>query len=168
MGLGANTYGSVAEVEALSRRFTNNGSFDTSTVPTLAQVEKFLDNISATMNLALKGAGFSIPVSEATAKDAIDAFVIEVAADLVHAANSSGRFFTEKALENGVSPLRAVRKEIVDWVEGQIAAFAALGMSRGASVADQIGSREADEAGDTVSPLFQRKAYGNTNKEWDA
>lgn len=168
MAIGANSYGSVADVAALTRRFTNNGSFDTTTVPTLTQVERFIDVVSGSLNMALAGEGFTIPVSQADAKAALDGAVTEAVSDLVQAANSSGRFFTDKALERGVSPMRAVRREMSEWIEEQISGFAALGVSRVSGTTSGILSRDSDESGDAVAPLFERKAFGETSKEWDA
>lgn len=168
MATAANSYGSVVDVAALNKRFTNNGSFDTTTTPTLAQVERFIDVVSATLNMALSGEGFEIPVSQADAKAALDGAVVEAVSDLVQAANSSGRFFTEKALERGVSPMRAVRREMAEWIEEQISGFSSLGVSRNSGVTSGILSRDSDESGDSVAPLFERKAFGESSKEWDA
>lgn len=165
MAIGANSYGSVAEVASLVRRFTNNGSFDTSTIPTLAQVEKYIDQVSSLLNMALAGEGFTIPITQADAKTACDSMVMEIASELVKVANSTGRYFTDKALENGVSPMRAVRSEIYSWVVSQISGFAALGVSRGGSGSSSgILTRDSDEDGEAVEPIFQRKNFGNNNR----
>lgn len=163
MAIAANSYGSVADVAALTRRFTNNGSFDTTTVPTLTQVERFIDVVSGTLNIALSGEGFTIPVTQADAKAALDAVVTEAVADLVQAANSTGRFFTDKAIERGVSPMRAVRREMSEWIESQITGFAALGVSRNSGTTSGILSKESDDNGDEVSALFTRKGFGGVN-----
>jgi len=163
MSIGANSYGSVADVAALVRRFTNNGSFDTTTVPTLTQVERFIDIVSGSLNIALSGEGFTIPVSQADAKAALDGVVTEAVSDLVQAANSTGRFFTDKAIERGVSPMRAIRREMSEWVEEQIAGFAALGVSRSGGTSSGILSRDSDEDGNEVSPLFTRRGFGGVN-----
>jgi len=163
MAIGINSYGSVADVAALTRRFTSNGSFDTSTIPTLAQVEKFIDNVSSLINMSLAGEGFAIPITQADAKQACDSIVVEVCSELVKAANSTGRYFTERALENGVSPMRAVRGEIYNWVVSQISGFAALGVSRSGGTSSGILSRDSDESGDAVNPLFTRKSFSGTN-----
>ena len=163
MTIGINSYSSVADVEALVRRFTNNGSFDTTTVPTLAQVERFIDVVSGTLNMALSGEGFAIPVTQADAKAALDAVVSEAVSDLVQAANSTGRFFTDKAIERGVSPMRSVRREMSEWIESQISGFAALGVSRSGCTTSGILSKDSDDDGNEVSPLFTRKGFGNTN-----
>lgn len=68
MPLDSNTYGSVAGVAAYTRRLTNSAStFDTSTRPTLAEVEAFLDQCSDTLNGWLASAGYVIPVTQADA-----------------------------------------------------------------------------------------------------
>ena len=101
MGIGANSYGSTAEVQALVKKYTISGSFTTASYPTLVQVEGFIDKVSGIVNVLLSENGFTIPVSQASAKLALDLFVVEEAAALCEAANSSGRFFSEKARETG-------------------------------------------------------------------
>jgi hypothetical protein len=130
MAPGANSYSTAASVAALSRRYTNAGTYDGTTNPTLTVVEGWIDSVSATLNAALAGAGFTIPVTQADAVLALAAVVAEAVSDLTHAANSAGRFFTERALERGVSPMRVVRQEMKDWVDENAAGLTALGAAR--------------------------------------
>lgn len=167
MAVGANSYGTVAAVAALVRRYTSNGSFTTTTNPALATVEGWIDTVSATLNVALAGAGFTIPVTQDDAKAALASIVVEAVADLCHAANSAGRFYTERALERGVSPMKVIRQEMMQWVEDQAAGLVALGAARTTPDAGTVAFRDTDESGDAIAPLFQREAYGNTVKDWD-
>lgn len=128
--VGANSYGAASQVAALSRRFTNSGSYDVTTNPTLAVVEGWIDSVSATLNASLAGAGFTIPVVQADAKAALAAIVVEAVSDLAHAANSAGRYFTDAALARGVTPMRAIRQEMKQWVEDNAAGLEALGAER--------------------------------------
>jgi hypothetical protein len=159
---GANSYGTAAGVAALSRVWTNNGSYDANTNPTVTTVESWIDSVSAIMNTSLASEGFSIPVSQADSKLAITTFVEQAVADLCQAANSSGRFFTERALERGVSPMASIRKEIDDWVQLAAPGMEALGASRqNSSSRDAVAYRETDTAGNEVVPFFQRSDYGD-------
>ncbi|MBC8076957.1 MAG: hypothetical protein H7Y32_12845, partial [Chloroflexales bacterium] len=63
MALNANSYGSVAGVEAYVAHLTAAGVFTVSTRPTLAQVEGFIDQMSARLNAWLAQAGYGIPVT---------------------------------------------------------------------------------------------------------
>lgn len=165
---GANSYGTAAQVAALTRRLTNNGAYDTTTNPTLATVESWIDQVSATLNVALAGAGFAVPVSQADAVSALSAVVTEAVADLALAANSAGRFFTDRALERGVAPMKVIRHEMSAWVEDQAAGLVGLGAVRTTPDAGQVAFRETNEAGNETFPLFQRDAYNPGFKDWDA
>ena len=167
MAIGANSYGTVAEVEALTRRWAGDTGYSASTRPNLEQVEKFIDNASATLNVMLAKAGFAIPITDADAKAACGQIVVEVAVDLCHAANSTGRFFTERALERGVSPMKALRQDMAEWVEANAAGLELLGATRTYSALSGIAYRDSDNSGDATAPIFQRDAFGNTFTEWD-
>ena len=168
MAIGANSYGTVAEVEALTRRWAGDTGYSVSTRPNLEQVEKFIDNASATLNVMLAKAGFAIPITDADAKAACGQIVVEVAVDLCHAANSTGRFFTERALERGVSPMKALRQDMAEWVEANAAGLELLGATRTYSALSGIAYRDSDNSGDATAPIFQRDAFGNSFTEWDA
>jgi hypothetical protein len=68
MALNANSYGSVAGVEALVRHIAGAGGFTIATKPTLAEVESFIDQRSAILNAWLGVAGYTIPASNAQAQ----------------------------------------------------------------------------------------------------
>lgn len=168
MAIGANSYGSVAEVAALTRRYANSsGAYDTTTKPTMAQVEKFLDRMSAALNTLLAKEGFAIPISQDDAKLLCDEIVVECAVELCNIANSTGRFFTDKALSAGKSPLNTLLSEMAAWLEANAAGLEALGADRSRSLLDGIAFRGSDNSGDAVPPLFPREAYGEAYKEWD-
>jgi hypothetical protein len=125
------SYGTPEAVAALAQTWTNNGEWIdpvaavvdpptpevAGTNPTLTQVEKWLDEVSALMNLSLQAHGFDTPVTQVDAAGAIDMIVESVVADLCHAANSQGRFYTERILEHGISPMTIINKQINSWVE---------------------------------------------------
>lgn len=167
MAIGTNSYGSVAEVEALTKRFTTAGVFDTASTPTLLQVEAMINRISGVANSHLARLGFTIKLDQADAVLAIDELVVSSVVDLVQTANGAGRFFTDKTFR-GVSPYRVIMKEVKAWIDGMADGFEALGATRGTAGLENIGFRETDEAGDAVVPLFERKAFGDTRTEWDS
>jgi hypothetical protein len=164
VSLAANSYGTVAEVQALTPRYQ---TYSTTTRPTLAQVEKWIDNASATLNVILAGAGFQIPITQADAKAACGQIVVEAVTDLCHAANSAGRFYTERALERGVSPMKVLRQEMKDWVEDQAEGLELLGATRTRASTAGILFRDGDESGNATAPIFQRSGFGNTFQDWD-
>lgn len=63
MTVGANTYGSVAGVQALVGDLVDSRTFSGSTVPTTTQVEAFLDDMAADLNRELEAAGYTVPVN---------------------------------------------------------------------------------------------------------
>jgi hypothetical protein len=166
VAINPNSYGSLSAVAALAPRYTNAGDFDSNTRPTRAQVEEFINRASSTINVALAAAGFAIPITQADAKEAVAGIVIEAVVDLCHAANSAGRFFTEQALERGVSPMRAIRGEMSAWVEEQAEGLELLGATRTRASTAGILYRDTDEDGDGVGPIFQRKGFGNRFTDW--
>lgn len=168
MAPGANSYGTAQEVAALTPRYTSAGYFTTLTYPTLAQVEHWIDACSATLNVMLAKAGFQVPITQSDAKAACAQIVVECVSDLVHAANSAGRFFTERAIERGTPPMKVLRQDMAAWVEDQAAGLAALGAAMISPSASQVAYRETDESGNDVSPMFQREGFGNSFKDWDA
>lgn len=153
-------YGSDAGVAALCRRFTNSGSFDTTTNPTQATVSGWLAQISAMINVALATGGFTTPITDPDVTPALDGFVNALAADLAGAANSAGRFYSERMLENGVSPIKVISSDVRAWVEANAAGLSALGANRARSEAAQIGYRGTDESGTVIDPLFGRDTFG--------
>jgi hypothetical protein len=163
MAIGANSYGSTAGVAGLTQRYVDTSTklFTTGTRPTLATAENWIDSASATLNVALAAQGFSIPVTQADAKLSLDSIVNEVCSDLANASNSSGRFFTDRALTSGISPMRSVRKELMEWVEQNAAGLESLGATRSRSLLDGILVRDTDESGREVEPIFQRGNFGN-------
>ena len=160
MAIGANSYGTAADVAALVPRYTTAGAFGSATRPTLTQVEGWIDSASATLNVILARAGFSVPITQTDAKAACAALVVEVVAEMSHAANSAGRFFTDRALERGVSPMRVMRQEMADWVELQAPGLQALGATRTTSLLG--GAAYNDEN----TPIFQRTGFGNQFEDW--
>lgn len=168
MAIGANSYGSVAEVAAMTARYLIGGTYTTATRPTLAQVEKFIDNASSTLNVMLAKAGFSVPIVQADAKAACGEIVVECVVDMCHAANSTGRFFTDRALERGMNPMKAIREDIADWVESQAPGLEALGATRDTSQLGGIAYRGTDENGDEIFPIFQRGGFSNKFDNWSS
>lgn len=167
MAVSARSYGTAAGVAAYVGVYTSAGAFTTTTLPTLANVEGWIDQISALLNTALAKRGFNVPLTQADAVLAAKSLVEQLVSDLVQAANSSGRFFSEKFLERGVSNWAVIRNDISNWVEEYAAGLEELGETRGAPGATDIGFRDSDETGTATNPIFQRKGFGNSFENWD-
>lgn len=129
MGVKPTSYGTVAGVEALERRYTDEGSFTNSTKPTLAQVEGWIDLVSASLNVLLAQHGFDVPVRQADARLALGQFVLAEVSDLVEASYGSGRFFSEEAQELG-SPIAIIQKEAAAFLSEHAQGLEDLGATR--------------------------------------
>lgn len=128
-------YGAITSVESLVCVYTTDGVFSATTQPTRSAVTNFLMQVSAMLDAALAGQGFAVPVTQPTAVVLLDAISEALTADLCHAANSSGRFFTNRALEAGVNPIMAVRTDVNNWVAQNISGLETLGVARALTVA---------------------------------
>lgn len=165
MAIDANSYGTVEQVAALVPMYSISGDFTVATNPTEAQVEAWIDQISDVMNTYLSEAGFTIPLTVATNTAAL--FVTGAAADMCHYVNNAGRFYTERALEIGFNPIQVISKEIARWVEQHAEGLENRGEARTKGGLSDIGYRGTDESGDEITPIFQRKGFGNRFDNFD-
>lgn len=125
-------YGSAAGVASLTTMWTDAGSFTTTTQPTLAAVTGWLTEISNLVDLALEQQWFETPIgaSLTAARSALGAVVNAWVADMVHNANGSGRFATERAIERGISPMMTIRREITQWAKDNADGLVGMGLSQ--------------------------------------
>lgn len=127
MAIGANSYGSVAEVVALTRHLMDgNASFSSTTRPTLTEVEAMIDRASAILNSALSGSGFTVPVTQADVKLALDDWVIMETARRVEL-TQRGTGWTDQGNER-IGKLKM--DDVVDFVETNARGWADLGAAR--------------------------------------
>ncbi len=141
MAIGANSYGTVAEVGALTPLYaTATGTtYDTTTRPTLAQVEQMIDRTSSILNIALASAGFTVPVSQADAKRALDEFVVAQVVELCHAANGAGPYAPGSDEMRAGTPFRTITREAAKFVDEYAPGLEALGALRSRAVAYGLG-----------------------------
>lgn len=88
--------------------------------PSLSEVEAWLEEISAQFDIALGSHSFVFPISSdtsPTAYKAVSKYVSDLVSDLCNWKNSSGRFFTEKLVERGITPMAAILKDMNTWIE---------------------------------------------------
>jgi hypothetical protein len=165
MAVDANSYGSADDVAALTRRFTNSGEYDSSTIPMLAQVESWIDQVSATLNVLLAEQGFTIPIVQATVALMLKNFVTTQVADLCNYANSAGRFFSEKNLNTG--PWALIQKDAADFIAKHSEGIAKIGATRTTGGLSALAFNDVDGSGNAIAPIFSRKQMGTTNTDWD-
>ncbi len=152
-------YGTVAEVEALTKRYTNSGSFDGTTNPTSTQIGNFLVQLSSNLNVLLAGEGFTIPISSSVVKPMIDNIVVIYARDMVEFANSAGRFFTDKRLKSG-NIMRWIGMDLAEWIENNANGLEAAGAARSQTLAGGILAKTVDSDGNTIEPFFDTSGFG--------
>lgn len=165
MSVSANSYGAATDVASLTRRFTAAGSYTTTTNPTLAQVEGWIDQVSSTLNLLLAEQGFRIPLTQADCVLTLKLFVETEVADLANYANSAGRFFTNQQYTTG--PWKAISKEAADFIKAHANGFEQLGATRTREGLNGLDARTTDDSGAEIEPLFARKQFGTINTDWD-
>jgi hypothetical protein len=158
MAIGANSYGTVVGVASLVVRYSSGGTFTTLTTPTLAQVERYIDQVSSLLNAILSREGFTIPITQSDSILAMGFFVEEEVASIVEGIHGSGRFGpTTKS--PGASRFSLLSQDVQAFVETNAAGFENLGAPR-ASEASLIGYRGTSDSGNDTFPLFQRDYFG--------
>jgi len=168
----ADSYGSAEGVAAFSGTWTNDGEFLDATVyvaasnPTLTTVETWIDEVSAMLNTALGNYGFETPLTSSKSLLVAGAIVNRLVSDLVDFARSKGRFLSSGFEKSGMSIFQALMNDLDAWVLVYAPGIEANGDPRtGAGV--RIGFRSHDEAGEAITPIFQRKEFGNVIRDWD-
>lgn len=169
MTLAANSYGDVDEIAALVPRYGNSGGFfDSTTRPTLAQVESLTDQVSATLNSILATAGFSIPVTQADAVLLLDLWVNQEVAAIAEGINGSGRFGPMAgATQDSRGRWALIREDAEDFVNANAVGLERLGAAREHDMLSGAAFREEDNSGREIFPLFQREAFGGHHTNWD-
>lgn len=162
-----NSYGTAADVAPFCPRYVIGGAFTAGSAPTLAVVESWIDQVSAALNVALKGAGFTIPVTQSDAVLALKSLVVSRVVDLCHAAHSTGRFYNDKVLARGGSAEAIIRREICEYVENEADGLELLGAARTRSSMAGLLYRDEDESGNETFPIFQRNGFSNRFTDWD-
>lgn len=169
MSLLANSYGDVDEIAALVPRYASaQGKFSEATNPTLANVESLADQVSALLNAALSQNGFAIPISQADARLMLDLFVNQEVAALIEGIRGSGRFGPRTGRGRPVNRFALIMDDVEDFIRRNSVGLERQGATRTYTQAESIGYRDGDEAGDAVTPVFERKAFGDDREEWDA
>lgn len=169
MALATNSYGDTGEIAALVPKFANtSGIFDTTTRPTLLQVESETDQVSAAVNMVLSEEGFSIPVTDTDAKLMLDGFVNKMVAEIVLGINGYGRFGpTGDKREGSRGKYLMIMEDVEAFVGKHAVGMERLGATRTYSLLDSVAYRDTDQSGDETHPIFQREAFGEVYTNYD-
>lgn len=114
------------------------------------------------LDSALSVQGFVVPLENEAAVNSASVIVEQIVADMAKGANSTGRFFAEKTLNNGMSMWKMIADDIQAWVDMVAPGLEEMGAERGDTNANTIGYK----SGETAFPIFQRDAYGNKFTDW--
>ena len=84
MTIRADSYGSTGEVVAITRHLLRGQTtYNTTTVPSATEVEKFIDRASGALNVAIRVRGLTTPITNTTSKLDCDNWVTGKAAEFV-------------------------------------------------------------------------------------
>lgn len=167
MAIRSDSFSSVAEVTAFTRHLLDgNNTFNSTTRPTVTELEKFIDRASGLLNVALSSAGFS-PASvyvNSTAKLACDDWVTNKAARYVEL-TQRGTGYSES--EGGRLPAFEILGGADEFVKQNKLGFIQLGvsqsakLSRGLSFTGLIVQDDRTDKDDTSleQPVFNRKMF---------
>lgn len=133
MTLRADSYGSTSEVKANTRHLLDGQStFNTTTRPTLTELEKFIDRASGILNVALRGVGLSVPITNSTAKLSCDDWVVNHATAHVEMTQRGAGFSEDQNTRAG--SFMALNESAQEF-----AAMMAIGFRRlGVTVSDKV------------------------------
>jgi len=163
MSIGANSYGSTAGVASIAPRYADGSgdtlAFTTTTRPTILQVEAFIDQVSGMVNAMLAEAGLTIPVTDNDVRNVLDLFVNMEAGLLCDASNGSGRLIPNEFGRGG--GFKVLIDDIKAFITANAAGFERLGAARAYSATSGMSYRDVDNAGNDVSPIFQRGNFNN-------
>lgn len=154
------TYGTAAGVAAYTAHMTNvSGAFDTTTNPTLAQVEEFLVQMSARLTGWLAHASYVVPVNQADAKAILDNYANMGAAGLCELTQRSAGA-TDDVNQRENKFLREFAKAEA-FINGS--ALGALGVSQVRAQGPLFGLSSGGRTGtgQPLKPIFTRTSFGN-------
>lgn len=128
MAIGANSYGSVDEIRAMTRRLLGGSAqFGTETRPTLDDVETIIDRVSGVLNSAIANAGFDVPISQATAKLSCDEWVVSRVVSWVEFSQPGASWSDER---NERWRMSAGYRSAAEFVAKNARGWASLGVTR--------------------------------------
>jgi hypothetical protein len=166
MTIRGDSYGSVAEVLAFTKHLLDGETtFNTTTRPTLTEVEKFIDRASGYMNLALEAHGFSSPITNTTAALPIADWVVERSAEQVEMTQRGVGYNDPEG--SRVSVFRRLYSDAMEFVEDNMLAFKHMGITQDYQMSDGLAFTGLDIQSDRLDPddtsleqpLFHRRKF---------
>ena len=138
MTIGDNSYGSALGIASRVPRWVNKTTltFDANTNPTITQVETFIDEVSALMNVYLSELNVDIPISQADVLKVMNMFVNDEVASIVLGVHGSGRFAPKAGKSAGSGESRFVRilKDFQEFIKTNQYGLEKLGVNIGTTL----------------------------------
>lgn len=159
MAIRADSYSSIDEVVAFTRHLLDgNLSFNTTTRPTLANVEKFIDRASACVNIALYKEGFapSAVYANAVAKLVCDDWVTQQAVKYVELTQRGTGY---NANEGSRTAAFDLQKEASEFVCEYALGFQRAGVTRSIQLSAGLeftGLTEQDDRADPDNTAYEQ------------
>ncbi len=175
MALGADSYGTVVEVLAFTTYLLDGEStFNSTSQPTLTQVEKFIDRASAYVNIALNTHGFTTPVTNTTAKLMLDDWVVGKATMYTELTLRGAGFNEEEG--SRTSSFKSISNDAMEFVEDNALGLKRLGVTVGHALSDGLAFTALDDQDKRADPVdssleqpkFKRGLFGSTDNDAEA
>jgi len=152
MTLRADSYSSTSEVKAWTRYMLDGQTtFNSTTIPTVTELEKFIDRASGVLNLALEGEGLTTPISNSTAKLACDDFVTARASAYVELV-SRGAGYSEAEGSRTATFLAGLSGDATKFARDYRQGFVNMGVTQQNKLSDGLTFTGLDKQADRVDP----------------
>jgi hypothetical protein len=170
MAIRSDSYSSTAEIKAMTRHLLDGQTaFNSTTRPTAAEVEKYIDRASGVLNLALSGGGFQPAnvYTNSTAKLACDDFVTTKAATYAELTHRGTGYSDEEG--SRTAAFGSLYKSAVEFVTANSLGFVRLGVSQTYRMSDGLAftglqrqSLRTDRTDTTLEqPFAERHQFDN-------
>lgn len=164
----ADSYGSVAEVTAFTRHLLDGvAAFNSTTRPTVTEVERFVDRASGHLNMALAGRGFTVPIANSTAALSCADWVVSRATEYVELTQRGVGYSEGEG--SRVTSFRNLQKSAMEFAKESELGFKYMGAavahnrSDGLSFTGMPAQDQRADRDDTgiEQPLFARHQFGD-------
>ena len=172
MTLLTDSYGTVAEVLAFTMHLMDGESnFNSTTSPTITEVEKFIDRSSAYVNISLQASGLSTPVTNTTAVLMLDDWVVSKASKMVELTQRGAGY--SEGEESRTATFRAIGKDAAEFVADNLLGFKRIGVTVGHALSEGLAftglddQDERDDPDDSTleQPMFTRNKFEATDND---
>ena len=169
MTIRADSFSSAAEVTAYTRHLLDGQSaFNSTTRPTVTELEKFIDRASGVLNVAIAAAGFTPAtiIANSTAKLACDDWVTQKATKYVELTQRGTGYSADEGSRTAAFDMGSDANE---FIKMNALGFVRLGISQGYKMSDGLAFTGLDAQADRSDPddtsleqpLFSRRKFDN-------